>query len=725
MLEKVRKSRVRTPTVMQMEAVECGAAALGIILAHHKKFVPLEQLRRVCGISRDGTHAGNIVRAAGQMGLLAKGYKAEPEDLPDLPLPMIVHWNLNHFVVVEGFAKDTVYLNDPATGPRMVADDEFNLSFSGVTLVFEKDETFVPGGLRPSAWRGLWKRLPSHWTPWTFLTITSLALVIPGLVLPVFSRVFVDTILTAGLTTWTNRLLLAMSITAVVTAALTYLQATVLTRFQAYLALSSSSRFVWHVLRLPLEFFSQRFAGDVSERISSNDRVAALLAGGISTHLVNLLVIGFYAFLMIRYDILLTSAGVLIASANLLVLFLVSRAHTDQNRLHLQEEGKFAGVSLAGLKMIETVKATGGEAGYFARWAGYQAKVLNARQQLGVTSLWLSTAPSVLNAINGAAILYLGGLRIMNGVLTIGMLFAFQALMGGFMAPVMGLMGLGSNLQSLRATLSRLDDVMDCPADAHVDWDSVPAAVDGTLTKLAGEIELRNLVFGYNRLTEPLVTDFSLRIKPGQRVGLVGATGSGKSTIVKLVCGLYQPWEGEVLLDGRPRREIARSLIANSVAFVDQDITFFHGTIRENLTMWDSTIPERDVVQAAKDACIHDDIIGILGGYERTPGEGANDLSGGQRQRLELARALATNPRVLILDEATSALDSRTEKLVDDNLRRRGCTLLIVAHRLSTVRDCDEIIVMEDGRIVQRGRHNDLIRMEGPYASFAQVEQAT
>jgi len=713
-----RSARVRTPTVLQMEVVECGAAALGIVLAHYGKFVPLEELRTACGISRDGAKANHIVKAARQLGLVAKGYKNEPEDLPALPLPLIVHWNFSHFVVVEGFGKDKVHLNDPATGPRTVGAEEFNRSFTGVTLVFEKDKTFAPGGARPSALRGLSKRLPSKLSPWAFLTISSLALIVPGMLVPVFSKIFIDNILVGGLSTWLNRLLPAMGITALVAATLTYLQANTLTRLQAHLALVSSSRFVWHVLRLPVEFFAQRFAGDVSARIDSNDTVAALLAGGLSTNLVNLVMIGAYALLMFRYDVRLTLTGILIASANLLVLGLVSRARTDQTRRYLQEQGKFAGASMAGLQMMETLKATGGEAGNFSRWAGLQAKMLNAGQQLGVSSLWLSTAPAILGAINTAAILCLGGLRIIDGSLSIGMLAAFQTLMASFLGPVEGVLALGGSLQSVRGNLTRLDDVLNYPVDAQVDWSGGHVLAPGAPTKLAGEIELRHLVFGYNRLEDPLVKDFNLKVKPGQRVGLVGATGSGKSTMVKLVSGLYAPWEGEVLFDGQPRREIPRDLITNSVAVVDQDIAFFQGTIRENLTMWDSTIEDRDVIQAAKDACIHDDIVGCLGGYHQRPGEGGRNLSGGQRQRLELARALAINPRILILDEATSALDPHTERLVEDNLRRRGCTLLIVAHRLSTIRDCDEIIVMQEGRIVQRGKHDDMIRVPGPYASL-------
>jgi NHLM bacteriocin system ABC transporter peptidase/ATP-binding protein len=709
--------RVRTPTVLQMEAVECGAAALSIILSHYRKFVPLEELRITCGVSRDGSKASNVVKAARVYGLNAKGYKKEPEELSSLPMPLIAFWNFNHFLVIEGFGKNKVYLNDPASGPRTVGYEEFDQSFTGVVLAFEKGEKFAPGGARPSVWRSLFERLTGSRLSLVFLGLCTLALVIPGLIVPVFSRVFVDRILVGGNPDWLFPLLGAMAATAGLLALLVFLQSEVLLRLQSKMSLTSSSQFVWHIFQLPMEFFSQRYAGDVIQRIESNSQVAALLSGGLSTNVVNLLMIGFYAYLMFRYDVWLTSIGVTVAVLNLLVLRWVSRARTDENRRIAQEQGKFGAVAMTGLHMIETLKATGGEHGFFSRWSGFQAKLLNSSQRFAASSLWLSTAPALLGALNSAAILGVGGFRVMDGALTIGMFIAFQSLMGSFMSPVSGLLGLGSSVQSLQGALTRLDDVLKYPVDTDIDEQAEPVDADGP-TKLEGEIELRNLTFGYSRLESPLIKNFNLHVQPGQRVALVGSSGSGKSTVAKIVSGLYKPWDGEVLFDGKPRQELPRSLINSSVALVDQDIALFQGSVRDNVTMWDSTIDDRDVMAAAKDACIHEDINDRPGGYDQKLEEGGGNLSGGQRQRLEIARALAGNPRILILDEATSALDPRTEERVTDHLRRRGCTLLIIAHRLSTIRDCDEIIVMQYGRIVQRGTHDEMIRVQGPYASL-------
>jgi len=706
-----------------MEAAECGAAALGIVMGYYGRFVPLEKLRQDCGVSRDGSKASNVNKAARRYGMEARGFKKEIDDLLKMNMPLIIFWNFNHFLVLEGVKRGRAYLNDPAAGPRSVTMEEFDDSFTGVVIELRPGPDFKPGGVKRGMLPALIPRLRHSETALAYVLLTGLFLVLPGLVVPTFSKIFIDEYLVGGKEYWIRPLLLGMGITMVIVALLTWLQQYFLLRFETKLALSSSAKFFNHVLRLPVEFFAQRYAGEIGSRVEINDRVANILAGKMTKSVLDVFLAVFYAILMLLYDMPLTFCTVGIVLLNIVAMKAVARGRKDASRRKVQEAGKQIGTAMGGLQMIETLKATGGEADFFSRWSGYQAKTLRATQQLGMYDQAMGVVSGLVGTLSTVAILGLGGLRVMDGRLTMGELVAFQALLQSFSGPIGNLSQLGSTLQQMEGDMNRLDDVQRYGIDPQTVEDrkaAEPEPLKGAV-KLTGLLEIRDVTFGYSPLEPALIQDFNLVLRPGARVALIGASGSGKSTVAKVVSGVYEPWSGEILFDGFPRKEIPRHLLCSSVAMVDQDIFLFEGTVRENLSMWDPTMPDANIINALRDACIDDVVLSRPGGYDSSVAEGGANFSGGQRQRLEIARALVNSPTLLVLDEATSALDPVTEMRIDENLRRRGCACLIIAHRLSSIRDCDEIVVMDRGRIVQRGTHESMKDAEGLYAHLIKM----
>jgi NHLM bacteriocin system ABC transporter peptidase/ATP-binding protein len=714
------RGRVKpTPTILQMEAVECGAASLAIVLAYHGAWIPLERLRTACGVSRDGSKASNIIRAATGFGFVARGYRSEPSALSDLPMPCIIHWNFNHFVVLEGIDGDRVYINDPAIGRRRIDMAELDLAFTGVVLTLEPGPSFRKLGSKPQGLRLLLRELRSSKRAVGLLVVVSFALVVPAILGAGFSKIFVDDILIQHSTNWLVPLLIGMALTAAFRAVLTMLRQSLLLRLQTKLAVVMISRFLWHVMALPVEFFTQRHAGDIANRVAGNEQIARLLSTGIASNALNLTSIVFFAIAMAIYDLPLAAIGVAMSLMNVLALKLVGQRRQDVSRGLALERGKLVGATVSAVRTIETLKASGLEDEAFGQWAGIQAKALNAEQQLGVSSIYLDTLPTLFSGLTMAAILGFGGLRVIEGSLTLGSLVAFQSLMASFSEPVTELVNYVGGFQTIKGALERLEDVYNYPLENS---DKAALAADRFPPKLTGRIELDNIRFGYSILEPPLLDALSISIAPGSRVALVGASGSGKSTLARLMCGLYKPWSGDIRIDGSTLPEIPPQVFANSVGYVDQDVFLFEGTARDNLTLWDSTVTEGDLAQALHDAAIHEDIAARAGNYDCYVNEGGTNFSGGQRQRIEIARALVTNPSVIVLDEATAALDPITEKIIDDNLRRRGCTCIIIAHRLSTIRDCDEIIVLQQGKIVERGTHENLMLLHGSYAKLVARE---
>jgi NHLM bacteriocin system ABC transporter peptidase/ATP-binding protein len=711
----------RTPTILQLEAVECGAAALAMILAYHARHVPLEQMRVDCGVSRDGSKAGGLLRAARGHGMVARGFKKEPRDLANLPLPAIVFWNFNHFVVFEGFRDGRAWLNDPARGRRSVDAAEFDQAFTGVVLTFERGPEFVPGGVAPSVLRSLGQYLDGFRASIAVAFFIGLALVVPGLVMPWLLGRFVDEVLVARLDGVAMPLLVGLIVAAVARSLLLALQARLLMDTFGRAARASAKRFFAHALALPMTFYSQRSAGEIAARVDLNERVAETISADFAHLALDMVTASFFLLLMVRIDARLALVVAVCLAFELLAWRTLARRTAEVSQELSVQAGKLAGMATGGLANIESIKAGGQESALFLKWIGLQVQYVNASIRAQRLLLTLGQAPAVLGLMAHLAVLGIGAMLIMQGAFSVGDLVAFQVLLAGFAAPVHALFANTQKLQTLRGDLARLDDVLHHAPEEGVDVAGAATAIPAP--RLAGGLEFRDITFGYNRGEAPLIAGFSLALKPGGRVALVGASGSGKSTVARLAAGLYRPWSGEILFDAQPRGAYQRAHIADAVAYVDQDVTLFEGTVRDNLTLWQAASDET-LRAALRDAAIDSEILLREGGLDAPLQEGARNLSGGQRQRLEIARALVRDPVLLILDEATSALDPASEAAVEANLRRRRVSCLVVAHRLSTVRDADEIVVLDGGRVTERGTYEELKAMNGRFAELVASESA-
>lgn len=705
--------------IRQMQAIECGAAALAIVLGYYKHWVPLEVLRDECGISRDGSNALRMVKAARLRGAIADGLHVDVQSLDNHQCPLILFWGFDHFVVYEGRHGNTFHINDPNDGRRRVSREEFSKNYTGIALEIRPGPDFKRTGSQASVIQGLRKRLMPTKSALVFAMLLGLLLIVPGVLVPGFAKVFIDDVMLQHKWDWLTPLLLLMLGTTLLRFILTWMQETCLLRLHTYLALALSSKFLLHVLQLPVVFFERRMPGDIAVRVMSNSKVASMLSGQMASAAISLVTIVFYAIVMFMFSVPLAIIGVGVMVVNLFALRMIATGLSEESRRTQQEYGLQYGVLMTGMQVLEPLRSVGRDSDIFDSWYGHQALAVNAQQKLGTLSNVLRSGPSFLQELaSSAIILGLGGYLVLKGEMTLGTLFAVQILMGSFLAPVGQLVSLGQEIQELRADITRLDDVMDAEVDPTVEISLSHVKATSARNRLVGNLEMRDIVFGYDRVGPPLLDGFGLSVRNGGRIAIVGASGSGKTTVARLLAGLWHPWSGEILIDGTPWVEIPREIRAASVAFVDQQILLFKGTVRENLTLWDTSVPEADLTHALEDACIREELEVSVGGIEGIINEGGDNISGGQRQRLEIARALVQNPSILVLDEATSALDPVSELKIDRNLRSRGCTTIIVAHRLSTIRDADEIIVLDQGKVVERGRHEALISQNGAYAEL-------
>ena len=711
----------KVPMVMQLEALECGAACLTMILAYYRKWIPLEEVRKDCGVSRDGSNLKNIYLAAQSYGLEPHGYRMELDAvMHQVKYPCIIHWDFNHYVVLDGFSGNKAVLNDPARGIVKVSMEEFNEAFTGIVMTFEPGPNFVPSGKPKSTLAFAGKRLQGAGPAVAFVALISMITYMFGIINPVMTRMFYDRLLPGKAPEWVRPFLLVLAGLCVFQVLADWIRTVYSLKINGKMAITGNADFLWKVLRLPMEFFSQRLAGDILQRQNTNASIAGTLVETVAPLALNTVMMLFYLLVMLRYSVMMTLIGLGSLLLNLGVARYLTAKRINLSRVQMRDEGKLAATMMAGISMAETIKASGAEAGFFRKWSGYQASVNTQKVRFFTLNARIGMLPTLISTVSNYLVLFLGVQMAMENNFTLGMIATFQGLLQSFMEPAQTLVSAGKTIQEMRTEMERVEDVMQYPEDpVMAASEKAPA---GDFSKLGGEVELKHVTFGYARLGNPTVTDFSMHLEPGRRIAIVGPSGCGKSTVSKLITGLYEPWEGEILFDGRPIREIPRTVFTGSVAMVDQEIVLFEDSIGENIRMWDPSIEDFEVILAARDAQIHDDILQRPGGYDYKLTENGGNLSGGQRQRLEIARVLAQDPSIIILDEATSALDAKTEYELVSAVKARGISCIVVAHRLSTIRDCDEIIVMDAGKIVERGTHEELMARGGAYMELVTSE---
>ena len=717
----VAKGTAKVPVVMQLEALECGAASLAMVSAYYGKWVTLEKARADCGVSRDGSNAANIVKAARGYGFKVSKFKRNPQSIREKGVfPCIIHWNFDHFVVLCGFKGKYAYINDPAKGTVRVDEEEFDRAFTGITINIVPDEGFNPDGKRQSILHAVKKEIKSSKTAVAVMSAASAIIALLAVTYPLLSGVFIDDFLGGhggGLLSGFTIILLILAVLQLTAA---WVQTIYSLRVKGKLSVIGCSTYMWKIMQLPMEFFSQRMTSDVYIRMDMLENLTSSLSNMIIPLVTNTVTAVLCLILMLNQSLALTAISVSVLTVNLFLSRLIARTHENAVRVMERDREKLTSETISGLSMIETIKVSGAENSYFEKWAGLQAKANTQRVKAESADNFLSKIPELLSGAVYFIIMLMGIGHVMQGSLTLGLVWAFQGLLSLLMSPVFSVYDVRKKLQTMRTQYERAEDILEFPSDKNITY--TPDTAENGIYKLKGDIELKNITFGYSRLAEPIIKDFSLSVKAGSRVAVVGTSGCGKSTLSKLISGLYEPWEGEILFDGKHRQEISRDVMTGSIAVVDQDIMLFEGTIKNNIKMWDSSIEDFEVIIASRDAQIHDDVMAREGGYQAILTSDGRNLSGGQRQRLEIARVLAADPSVIIMDEATSALDAKTEFDVVKSITDRGITCIIIAHRLSTIRDCNEIIVLDKGMIAERGTHEQLMELGGKYKNLVVSE---
>lgn len=713
-----KSNRINTPAIFQMEMVECGAVCLSIIMAYFGRFISLEQMRVDCGVSRDGCKASNLIRAAELHGFEAEGYRIGVDDFDSMNLPFIAYWHFNHFVVIEGYSDTHIYFNDPAYGHRIMAIKDFAKEYSGIAIEVTPTNKFTPQGNPPRIYTQLLKRLSGQRITLLYIFLVGLAITILGLATPIFGKIFVDYFLIDYTQSILKLIIIGVLATTILRLTLSIINNHYKFKLQNKLTILDSEKFLWHVLRLPLAFFGQRSVGEIINRMQSIDEASEFVGNVFIQQILSLLLIIVYFPLLLYFDLTITTILIIVTLLNITFFYYIAKTRKEKSLLLSIDFGNYVSECFSALRLIESIKSSGAEQDAFKKVVGFQVKVSNAVHSLSEKAIIATTVPGLLNQLANVAILSVGALKIMNGEMSVGTLVAIQSIAASLMVPIIHLINTSGEIQEMVGKMAKLDDVLEYPIESQVNPLHLSQAehlANEDNVKLKGHIRLENLTFGYNIFEEPIINDLSLTINSGEHVAFVGTSGSGKSTLSKLISNLIQPWHGKIYIDNKELIEINKLVLANSIAMVEQDSHFFNGTLKDNLTMWDKTISQREIIEGTRDAHIHNPISRRPEGYETILAENGTNFSGGERQRIELARAIIANPSILILDEATSELDPIVEDQIYDSIRKIGCTTIIIAHRLDTVVNADKIVVLDKGKIVQIGTHAELISTQGLY----------